>query len=349
MTRFEFTDEPYGVYFIGGIMGCWPGFKRFIGCVFGGRKQSDYMTLFEKKMFDRIYKENRNLQLPRLAMEVVNDLNEEPSCTNKLTYTNKLIISTGSAQLGRYEPEYYDKVFRDLNGFLEEQRIKLLLVRGGDDDPSYYDGRVDYSNIKAIPDYSMVTVNTTYSKCGSIEFCDDQRKILCIGGGRSERQTGYEMLHWLAKRSGKSLGGNVVFSGSGFYLLPKEIHEAEEEHVDTLVTFSDEINDLKNYRESGVCGILRNLLVWYRSGDQKKSLISLSYMQEKTPLVSRPQYRRLDDYTSIHRLRGVAKNHMIDVDGSTAFLSSRLSEEIRRELLRLATIRADVGFDVPQM
>jgi hypothetical protein len=132
-------------------------------------------------------------------------------------------------------------------------------------------------------------------------------------------------------------------------LLPKEIHEAEEEHVDTLVTFSDEINDLKNYRESGVCGILRNLLVWYRSGDQKKSLISLSYMQEKTPLVSRPQYRRLDDYTSIHRLRGVAKNHMIDVDGSTAFLSSRLSEEIRRELLRLATIRADVGFDVPQM
>lgn len=284
-------------------------------------------------------------------MEVVNDLNEEPSCTNKLTYTNKLIISTGSAQLGRYEPEYYDKVFRDLNGFLEEQRIKLLLVRGGDDDPSYYDGRVDYSNIKAIPDYSMVTVNTTYSKCGSIEFCDDQRKILCIGGGRSERQTGYEMLHWLAKRSGKSLGGNVVFSGSGFYLLPKEIHEAEEEHVDTLVTFSDEINDLKNYRESGVCGILRNLLVWYRSGDHKKNL--LFQTGGRTPLVSNPQHRRLDDYTSIHRLRGVVKNQMIDVDGSTAFLSLRLSEDIRRELLRLATIRADVGidagFDVPQM
>ena len=341
MTRFEFIDEPYGVYFIGGIMGCWPGFKRFIGCVFGGRKQSDYMTLFEKKMFDRIYKENRNLQLPRLAMEVVNDLKKDPSCTNKI------IISTGSAQLGRYEPGYYDNVFRDLNGFLEEQRIKLLLVRGGDDDPSYYDGRVDYSNIKAIPDYSMVTVNTTYSKSGCFEFCDDQRKILCIGGGRSERQTGYEMLYWLARRSGKSLGGNVVFSGSGFYLLPKEIHEAEEEHVDTLVTFSDEINDLKNYRESGVCGILRNLLVWYRSGDHKKNL--LFQTGGRTPLVSNPQHRRLDDYTSIHRLRGVAKNHMIDVDGSTAFLSSRLSEEIRRELLRLATIRADVGFDVPQM
>ena len=127
----------------------------------------------------------------------------------------------------------------------------------------------------------------------------------------------------------------------------KEIDEAEKEHVDTLVTFSDEINDLKNYRESGVCGILRNLLVWYRSGDHKKNL--LFQTGGRTPLVSNPQHRRLDDYTSIHRLRGVAKNHMIDVDGSTAFLSSRLSEEIERELLRLTAIPAGVGIDVPQM
>ena len=338
MTRFEFIDEPYGVYFIGGINGCWPGFKKFIGCVFGGRKQSDYMTLFEKKMLDRIYKGNGNLQLPRLARVVVDDLKKGPSCANKL------IISTGSAQLGRYEPEYYDKVFRDLNGFLEEQRIKLLLVRGGDDDPSYYDGRVDYPNIKAIPDYSVVTVNTTYSKDNGVEFCDDQRKILCIGGGMSERQSGYEMLYGLAKRSGKSLGGNVVFNGSGFYLSPKEIYEAEKEHVDTLVTFSDEIGDLKNYGDS--YGTLRHLLVWYRSGDQKKNL--LFQIGGKTPLVSHPQYRQLDDYTSIHRLRGVAKNQMIDVDGSTAFLSSRLSEEIRRELLAYADFREVIGLDVAQ-
>lgn len=341
MTRFEFIDEPYGVYFIGGIKGCWPGLKKFIGCVFGGRKQSDYMTLFEKKMLDRIYKENGDLRLPRLATAVVNDLEEDHSCTNKL------IISTGSAQLGRYEPEYYDKVLRDLNGFLEEQRIKLLLVRGGDDDPSYYDGRVDYSNIKAIPDYSMVTVNTTYSKDDDFEFCDDQRKILCIGGGRSERQMGYEMLYGLARRSGKSLGGKVVFSGSGFYLSPKEINEAEKEHVDTLVTFSDEINNLNSYRGSGTCGILRHLLVWYRSSDQKYSLFQ--QIGGKTPLVSKPQYHRLDDYTSIYRLRGVVRNQMIGTQDGISPLYSRISDEIQRELLRLTAIRANAGFDVPQM
>jgi hypothetical protein len=295
--------------------------------------------LFEKKMLDRIYKENGDLRLPRMAMAVVNDLKEDPSCTNKL------IISTGSAQLGRYEPGYYDKVLRDLNGFLEEQRIKLLLVRGGDDDPSYYDGRVDYSNIKAIPDYSMVTVNTTYSNDDGIDFCDDQRKILCIGGGRSERQAGYEMLYGLARRSGKSLGGKVVFNGSGFYLSLKEIDEAEKEHVDTLVTFSDEINDLKNYGERGAYGILRHLLTWYKSGDQKKGLISLSFIGEKTPLLSKPKYHRLDGYTSIYRLRGIAKNQM-----TNNVLLGSLSEELRRELLRYsATLRPDIGFNVPQM
>jgi hypothetical protein len=295
------------------------------------------MTLFEKKMLDRIYKENGNLRLPGPAMTVAKHIESDTS------RTSGLIISTGSAQLGRYEPGYYDKVLGDLNGFLEEQRIKLLLVRGGDDDPSYYDGRVDYSNIKAIPDYSMVTVNTTYSNDDGIEFCDSQRKILCIGGGMSKRQKGYEMLYGLARRSGKSLGGNVVFSGSGFYLSPKEINEAEIEHVDTLVTFSDEINNLKNC----ACGMLRHLVAWYRSGDQKKDL--LLQTGGKTPLVSNPQCRRLDNYTSIFRLRGIVNKHMIDVDGSPAFLSSSLSEEIRRELLRYAAMRADIGFDVPQM
>ena len=340
MTRFEFTDEPYGVYFIGGINGCWAGLKKFIGCVFGGRKQSDYMTLFEKKMLDRIYKGNGDLQFPRSAREIVNSLEKDPSCANKL------IISTGSAQLGRYEPGYHDKVLGDLNGFLEEQRIKLLLVRGGDDDPSYYDGRVDYSNIKAIPDYSMVTVNATYSKEHGIEFCDDQRKILCIGGGMSERQTGYEMLYWLAKRSGKNLGGNVVFSGSGFYLSLKEINEAEKEHVDTLVTFSDEITNLKNFGERGAYGILRHLLVWYRSGGHKKNL--LFQIGEKTPLVSNPQYRRLDDYNSILRLRGVAKNQMIDIPGIHEFLNLKLSEDIRRELLGYVDFGEVIGLDVAQ-
>ena len=343
MTRFEFIDEPYGVYVIGGIGGCWPGFKKFIGCVFGGRKQSDYMTLFEKKMLDRIYKENGNLQLPGLAMTVVNDLKGDHSCTNKL------IISTGSAQLGRYEPEYYDKVLRDLNGFLEEQRIKLLLVRGGDDDPSYYDGRVDYSNIKAIPDYSMVTVNTTYPKDNGVKFWDDQRKILCIGGGRSERKTGYEMLYGLAKRSGKSLGANVVFGGSGFYLSLREIYEAEKEHVDTLVTFSDEINDLKNYGDRGVHGILRHLSFWYRSGDKEMGL--LSKIGEKSLLVSNPQCRRLDNYTSIYRLSGIAKNQVTGIQDRPAFLDSTLPEDIQRALLRYAGLhlRADLGFDIPQI
>lgn len=341
MTRFEFIDEPYGVYFIGGINGCWVGFKKLIGCVFGGHKQNDYMTLFEKKMFDRIYKGNGSLRLPGLARTVAGNIESDPS------RTSRLIISTGSAQLGRYEPGYYDKMLRDLNGFLEEQRIKLLLVRGGDDDPSYYDGRVDYSNIKAIPDYSMVTVNTTYSKDDGVEFCDDQRKILCIGGGRSEYQTSYEMLYGLAKRSGKSLGGRVVFNGSGFYLSLKEIDEAEKEHVDTLVTFSDEINDSKNCPY----GILQNLSAWYRSGDQKKSLISLSYIGGKTPLVSKPKYYRLDDYTSIYRLRVKSEPKCCSsiFEQLNSSIQSHLLDQIADQMAAYTAIPADVGFDVPQM
>ena len=102
-----------------------------------------------------------------------------------------------------------------------------------------------------------------------------------------------------------------------------QIDEAEEEHVDTLVTFSDEINNLKNCDY----GILRHLVAWYRSDDQKRSL--LSQIGDKTPLVSNPRQRRLDDYTSIYRLHGVAKNRM-----TNNVLLGSLSEELRRELLR---------------
>lgn len=334
MTRFEFIDEPYGVYFIGGINGCWVGFKKFIGCVFGGHKQNDYMTLFEKKMFDRIYKGNGSLRLPGPAMTVAKHIENDTS------RTSSLIISTGSAQLGRYEPGYYDKVLRDLNGFLEEQRIKLLLVRGGDDDPSYYDGRVGYSNIKAIPDYSLVTVNAAYSNDHDVKFCNEQRQILCIGGGESPRHAAHEMLYRLAKRSGKSLGGNVVFNGSGFHLSLWEIAEAEKEQVDTLVTFSDEINNCKCYDRR----ILRNLLVWYTSGDRKPSKL---LFEEKTPFASRPKTRQLSDYTSIYRLQ-VKSGAGYATDTLAHLLNSSIQSRLQEQLAAYADIRADI-FDVPQM
>jgi hypothetical protein len=163
----------------------------------------------------------------------------------------------------------------------------------------------------------------------------------------SERRTGYEMLYGLAKRSGKNLGMNVVFNGSGFYFSPKEIYEAEKEHVDTLVTFSDEIGDLKNYGDS--YGTLRHLLVWYRSGDQKKKQY-LYQIGEKTPLMSRPQHCRLEDYTSIRRLHGVVKNQIMTmgIQDVPAFTDSIISEEIRRELLAYADFREVIGLDVAQ-
>jgi hypothetical protein len=86
-------------------------------------------------------------------------------------FSNSLIIFTGNCGIGCDDMDY-NEYFTKLNKILEYNNTFVMFIRGNDDNPSYFDGKsLNLSNIKAIPDYSIIEVGG--------------KNMLCIGGGLS--------------------------------------------------------------------------------------------------------------------------------------------------------------------
>lgn len=91
-------------------------------------------------------------------------------------YEGAIFIVAGDCGLGFYKPKYYDDLFSKFNKVLAYNNVTILFVRGNHDDPAYFDGEtINYSNIKAIPDYSVVSTAVG--------------NILCVGGAISLDRT----------------------------------------------------------------------------------------------------------------------------------------------------------------
>lgn len=93
--------------------------------------------------------------------------------TSNSSYENSLIIVTGSNHFGFVDNQVLmEDILSTANEVLSDVNTILLFIRGNEDNPLFYDGqKINLSNIKAIPDYSLVkTANHT---------------ILCVGGGIS--------------------------------------------------------------------------------------------------------------------------------------------------------------------
>ena len=87
-----------------------------------------------------------------------------------------ILVLLGDCGLGFNRPQYYTDVLNKINKWCEKRNIHIIMLRGNHDDPSYFDGEtVNLSNIKAIPDYSVVMTN--------------QGNILCVGGAISVDRT----------------------------------------------------------------------------------------------------------------------------------------------------------------
>lgn len=68
------------------------------------------------------------------------------------------------------------EILNNLNSFCNSNNIHIICIRGNHDDPFYFSNKsINLSNIKTIPDYSIVKTNTDI--------------ILCIGGGISSDRT----------------------------------------------------------------------------------------------------------------------------------------------------------------
>ena len=86
-------------------------------------------------------------------------------------FNNTNIIQVGDFGVGFSTENGDTEQLRDLNEFLAERSIKVWCLRGNHDNPQWFQGNNDHSNLKLIPDYTILEL--------------EGHKILCIGGGLS--------------------------------------------------------------------------------------------------------------------------------------------------------------------
>jgi len=92
--------------------------------------------------------------------------------SNNGTYSNAVIFVTGDCGIGFNNEKYYANLFEKYNKIFQYNNLYLIFIRGNHDNPDFFDGeKVNLSNIKAVPDYSVVSVKG--------------KNILCVGGAIS--------------------------------------------------------------------------------------------------------------------------------------------------------------------
>jgi len=91
-------------------------------------------------------------------------------------WSNCLFIVAGDCGFGFNKPKYYETILEKYNKIFAYNNTYVVFVRGNHDDPSYFDGEtVNLSNIKAVPDYSVIETKGN--------------NILCVGGAVSIDRT----------------------------------------------------------------------------------------------------------------------------------------------------------------
>lgn len=142
---------------------------------------------------------------PRLIQPrpVTNGSLKRKKCSNSIE--NCAIFVNGNSGLGTKDLKYHIDKFEALNKLLEKNNSHLLFIRGYLDDPQIFDSEaISLSNIKTIPDYSLVML-----KCFN---------CLCIGGSISlDRE-------WRKKQSAL-LGKNLYWENEGFVYKEDELDE----------------------------------------------------------------------------------------------------------------------------
>lgn len=69
------------------------------------------------------------------------------------------LIGVGDLGIGFMERSKQERQCEHHNDFFKSRGIEFVGIRGNHDDPAYFDGSVNLSNFKLLPDYSYLTLN----------------------------------------------------------------------------------------------------------------------------------------------------------------------------------------------
>jgi hypothetical protein len=108
-------------------------------------------------------------------------------------YDNSVIFISGGAGFGTKDDDFFGEVLGKINNISRQNNSYVVIVRGSKDDPSYFtEHKFDLSNVKLVPDYSVIRMKGF--------------DVLCVGGGLTiDRQ-------WRIEQ-GKRLGKTLYFEG----------------------------------------------------------------------------------------------------------------------------------------
>lgn len=85
-------------------------------------------------------------------------------------FQNKTFIQVGDFGIG-FDKKNDIQSLLDLNAHLKENGSDLFVIRGNHDDPAYWDGSYEFTNLYLVPDYTEIFI--------------ENKKVLFIGGGVS--------------------------------------------------------------------------------------------------------------------------------------------------------------------
>lgn len=137
---------------------------------------------------------------------------------------NAIVVVAGDCGLGFDEWKAYDLKFNILHDELEQLNTLILLVRGNHDDPRWFREKlIDYTYVRALPDYTVVGTNG--------------HQVLCVGGAVSlDRQFRISSMKYY-----EDLGKNVskiYWEDEPMYFDEETLKmlDAQSVKIDTIVT-----------------------------------------------------------------------------------------------------------------
>lgn len=241
MKIYDFSDEICQVYVFGPILGSWQSFHRFIADHLFTEGPDQWLTEPEKVLHNafivsRQQQENcpKGKTLP------------EP---NK---TRRILFSVGSSYLGRFNKEKTIKLLTPLNEYLKKHNCHLFLVRGGDDNPSYFnEGGIGLSNITPLPDYSVVTAIYGQNPI--------KTNILCVGGETPIFNSTLKKLERIARQIPGQEDVKMAWDETGFRFDQSEVDKLKDLDIEVLLTSASSYC-AKEYSVVKVMDLLQQML-----------------------------------------------------------------------------------------
>ncbi len=141
----------------------------------------------------------------------------------KANYNDSIIIINGNEKLGFNDIKYYELILAKINKALSKANTYLFFIRGNNDNPSYFkDELINLSNVKSIPDYSLIKISS--------------KNILCVGGGisinRSWKMKHQELINSITSNESKK----IYWEDEAPFFDGESLKELKNTKIDYVIT-----------------------------------------------------------------------------------------------------------------